>query len=187
MVHRYAGTLIGVLLGTSLSTFGCAPADGTTSAASFAVGNRAPAFWSAASDTVPVVGWVFRGNDYLGCQSNARELRRLQGLFGSKFRLSAVYVGSRSSWVAPFLRRERLTGELILLDEAEYRRLFKSAPLPSIYLVKDGLIIEARYPADGAAVKENLKKTFELILQETIQETDLPGSGVHISSNQARS
>lgn len=116
-------------------------------------GDRAPAFWAAPPGQV-VLGWTFRGTDLLRCESEADELRRVQARWGARTRVVAVAVGVDSSIAASFFRNERLRGDLLVLDERAYRRRFGNAPLPRLYLVREGRVVEVIEPPKAPEAME---------------------------------
>lgn len=81
-----------------------------------------------------------------------------------------VYVGDRPQWVAPFARRERLDAELLRLDAEEHQRLFGSAPLPTFYVIENGVIVDVRDTPNGGATRENRKAALETIIMDLIGE-----------------
>jgi hypothetical protein len=116
-------------------------------------GDRAPAFWAAPPGQV-VLGWTFRGTDLLRCESEADELRRVQARWGGRIRVVAVAVGVDGTIAASFFRSERLRGDLRVLDEREYRRRFGDAPLPRLYLVREGRVVDVIDPPKAPATVE---------------------------------
>lgn len=69
MVSRNLGSLTvwAVALGAAAVLSGCTRTGADPPLATLKVGDRAPAFWAADVSGRPVLGWVFEGNDYLGC------------------------------------------------------------------------------------------------------------------------
>lgn len=118
-----------------------------------AEGDQAPPFWAVPSGQV-VVGWTFRDTDLLRCENEADELRRLQARSGSRIRVAAVAVGVDSSIAASFFRNERLRGDVRILDDREYRRRFGNAPLPRLYLIRGGRVVEVIDPPTGREAVE---------------------------------
>jgi len=91
----------------------------------------------------PVVAWIVRGEDYLGCQTSAGDLRGLQRRHGNAIRLSVLYVGESPEWVRAFVRRERIAAEIHALRRSEFRARFGRLRLPAFY-VTDGARVVAR-------------------------------------------
>lgn len=108
-------------------------------------GSDAPSFWVAEPEQV-VVGWTLTEGDLLRCETEADELRRLQRHLGPRMKLTVVAVGADSNRVASFFRTERLSADLVALDEKEFRRRFGPALLPSLYVVRNGKITDVIRP-----------------------------------------
>lgn len=106
-------------------------------------GDLAPVFWEAPESVDAVLGWVFSAEECLSCYTPAAELRRIQAEYGSRVRLSGVAVDVPPDYAEKFFRVQRLNGSITHLSRGEYQRLFGATPLPAMYVVQGGRIIEA--------------------------------------------
>jgi hypothetical protein len=119
--------------------------------APLAVGDAAPAAWSAAVEhrAEPLlVVWALRGADVVTCATAAQEIRHVQRAYAGRVRAMAVTPGRDSALVASFLRTERL-GRLPRrhLAERELRAETGGETAPTIYVVRAGTVV-ARLRAD---------------------------------------
>src|SRR5215207_7066981 len=102
-LRRVAG-IAGFLLAAA-----CASSDGGEA---LEVGDAAPPRWADDGSGRPVVAWMVRGEDYLGCLTSAGDLRRIQRRYGDRFQLTLLYVGEKPEWAAGIVRRERLSARI---------------------------------------------------------------------------
>jgi hypothetical protein len=90
--------------------------------------------------------WVLQPADCIACQSPSRRLRTLQRALRSELDLVAVVVGgdavADSTFVASCLRQERLAAPVHHLSTAAYQNAFGDAPIPALYLVRDGRVVD---------------------------------------------
>jgi hypothetical protein len=166
--------LTALALGSLLQ--GCGPAE--TGTPRLAAGSAAPSFWADDATGRPVLAWVFRGDDYLGCESAAREVRRVQFRYGTALRVSMVYVGDDPERLSRFARTERINAELTRLGEREYRRVFGDALLPGFFLVRDGHVAAALSPpGDSTSAAEGAEDALMAVVGGLLEEGSSVWSG----------
>jgi hypothetical protein len=124
-------------------------------------GDAAPSLLAEDASGRPMVTWVMRGEDYLGCQTAAGDLRRIQARHGDGVRLSVVYVGDNPRWVAGFFRRERISAEIRALNPSEFRRHFGDLRLPAFYVTAGGKIAAWAPSPDGVVPAPGAREVVE--------------------------
>jgi hypothetical protein len=129
-------------------------------AAPLPVGAAAPRVWAGREGVV--LAWVVGQNDYLTCQTYARDVRHMQRRYGTRLKVVLTTVGSRPEWIDEFLRLERLQAEVVRMTPEEYRRELGAARVPAVYVVRDGWIrfSHPRPPEEGrrASLAETLER-----------------------------
>lgn len=124
-------------------------------------GDAAPPHLAEDASGRPVVTWIMRGEDYLGCQTAAGDLRRIQARHGDGVRLSVVYVGDNPGWVAGFFRRERVRTEVRSLNREEFHRTFGELRLPAFYVTAGGKITAWAPSPDGVVPAAGAREVVE--------------------------
>ncbi|HEU4558486.1 MAG TPA: hypothetical protein VFS20_11585 [Longimicrobium sp.] len=124
-------------------------------------GDAAPPALAEDASGRPVVTWIMRGEDYLGCQTAARDLRQIQQRYGDGVRLSLVYVGENPEWAAAFFRRERVAAPVRQLSRAEFRRTFGGLSLPAFYVTAGGRITARAASPDGVVPPPGAREIVE--------------------------
>ena len=121
-------------------------------------GDASPAIWRGADFRIPVVAWVFRGEDCLACFTPARELRALQAEYGDRISIWAVAVDDSRGLAGPFLRAERIRARHRAIDSGMHRRVFGRAELPTLYVSLRDTIRAAWTPQrpDGSSAADDL-------------------------------
>jgi hypothetical protein len=109
----------------------------------------------------PAVTWIMRGEDYLGCQTAAGDLRRIQQRHGDGVRLSVVYVGDNPGWVAGFFRRERIRADIRGMDRPEFERTFGELQLPAFYVTAGGKVTAWAPSPDGVVPARGAREVVE--------------------------
>ena len=94
--------------------------------------------------------WVLQPDDYVRCESYAREIRRLQRQSSTPVELTVVAVGGHDDWARAFVSRERVAARVVAMARRTYQREFGRAPRSALYIVEAG-VVRAAYPIDGAA------------------------------------
>lgn len=125
------------------------------------VGDAAPVQWADDGSGRPLVAWIMRGEDYLGCQTAAGDLRRLQRRYGDRLRLSLVYVGENPEWVAGFVRRERIAAHIDYLSRAEFGKIYGRARLPAFFVTDRGKVTARALSPDGRIPPPNSRVIVE--------------------------
>lgn len=143
--------LISMALVTSCSTSGRVPE----------VGDRVPARWTDDGSGRPVVIWVMKGEDYLGCATAAGDLRRLQRRYGDRIRMSLLYVGDNPDRVAGFIRRERIDAEIGTFSPREFRRAFGRTRLPAFFVADHSRVLARALSPDGRRPPAHAREVVE--------------------------
>ena len=110
----------------------------------------------------PAVIWVFRQESCLGCglAPDAAGLASLGHRHGSRIEIVAVAVGGNTDedrrLVENFLRQRRLQATVVLASPQGHARSFGAAPLPSLYLAHQGVVLMALGPDDGNSPNDRL-------------------------------
>jgi hypothetical protein len=116
-----------------------------------------------------LVVWSFDTADLLGCESPARALRHLQRRFGSQVQLRMIAVGQDPHVVDPFMRRERLTGDVMRVSRQEYRRRFGDSPLPRLQMVRSGypeqLLVDETWSDGTSVAQRDIQQTGHELLE----------------------
>lgn len=119
----------------------CALASGCASPpATPGPGAPTPPMWADDGSGRPVVGWVVRGDDYLGCRSAIHAVRSMERAHPGRLRLSVVYLGHDRPLLDAFLRRERVTAEVTEVRARRYATLFGRAPIPAVYVARSDTV-----------------------------------------------
>ena len=92
---------------------------------------------------------VLQPDDYVRCESYAREIRRLQRQSSTPVEVTIVAVGEHADWARDFVSRERIDGRVVPMARGTYRREFGRAPRSALYIV-EARLVRAVYPIDGA-------------------------------------
>lgn len=124
-------------------------------------GDAAPPHLAADAAGRPVVTWIMRGEDYLGCQTAAGDLRHIQARHGDGVRLRVVYVGDNPGWVAGVFRRERVRAEIRSLTREEFHRAFGELRLPAFYVTAGGKITAWAPSPDGVVPAPGAREVVE--------------------------
>lgn len=110
-------------------------------AAALRPGTPVPALFAAREQAgAATLLWIVQDASLVRCNTAAYDIRRLQHEFAGRVQLKVVRVGPATPWLAAFLSRERLVADVADVSDAEYRRMFGSARVPALYLVRDGKI-----------------------------------------------
>lgn len=120
--------------------------DGEVAGRPLDVGGEAPPV--GLSGTHPAVVWVVGaeawGTDAL--DRPAAGLRALQRRFEGQVEVVVVAVGDQSAedetFVSGFLTSEGIDANLIMQGQAEYERVFGDAPIPALYVIHNGVVVE---------------------------------------------
>ncbi|WP_420127211.1 hypothetical protein [Longimicrobium sp.] len=116
-----------------------------------AVGDAAPAGWSAdagTADDALLVVWALRSADVVTCATAAREIRHVQRAYAGRVRAMALTSGRDSALVGSFFRAERLARlSRRHLDEHAFQAETGGETAPTVYVVRDGVVV-ARLRAD---------------------------------------
>lgn len=134
------------IMGLLAAAAACSPrADGLR------VGDAPPREWSDDGTGRPVVAWVMKGDDYLGCATAAGDLRKLQRRYGDRVRVALLYVGDDPGLVAGVMRRERLSAELHALSASEFRKTYGEVKIPAFFVAHQGRVTARALSPNGAA------------------------------------
>ena len=145
---------------------GCS--QGEDSRVQLAVGAPAPSTW--ATDPAGVlIGWAFRPEQLITCETAAYQLRAWRGRFGSAVALSVVTIDSEAELARTFLRAQRLSDVPVkALPEKEFHRAFGSLAEPMLYVIENGRI-RGGMPASRPALLDPLRvHAVELLIDSLV-------------------
>lgn len=141
-----------------------------------APGTRFPV--AAVASAPAQVVWVVRPADYLVCQTAAGEIRELQRQAGPSVPFTVLYVGPHAGWLEEFLARQRIRATVTVIGEDAFRRAFRRAPGPWLYLLRRGVV---RGVLPGTGYLRPTQSWGELIRAETSETQRAAGAAVRSS------
>ncbi len=134
---------------------------------------------AAVADAPAQVVWVVRPEDYLTCQTAAGEIRELQRQAGPRVPFTVLYVGPHGSWLEQFLARQRIRATVTVIGDDAFRRAFRRAPGPWLYLLRRGVV---RGVLPGAGYLRPAQSWGEMIRADTRDDTvRAAGAAAHSS------
>jgi hypothetical protein len=98
--------------------------------------------------------WVLGAEDYLRCETHAREIRRVQAGIPAGMRLRVLSVGGRDEWLRSFVRRERLNAEITSLATRDFARRFGQRPHSALYVLSGSRVVRSFSMAEEGEMAE---------------------------------
>jgi hypothetical protein len=119
--------------------------------------------------------WILGAEDYLRCETHAREIRHVQAGTDAGVRLRVLSVGGRDEWLQSFVRRERLSAEVTPLTVRDYVRHFGQRPHSALYVISGSRVVRSfSMAADGGIAEGELLKA---IRKAELYDEGAPGRG----------
>ena len=126
-------TRVGLVAALLIVATACTP----SGAVPLAPGDTLPTSVRPGAGTGTHLVWVLHPQDYLLCESHAREVRRAQRQRrGGLVPLTMVAVGGRGDWARDFIRRERLAATVIELSPSQFRSAFGRRAASALYVAR---------------------------------------------------
>lgn len=89
--------------------------------------------------------WVLQPLDYVRCESQAREIRKVQRQATPAPALTILAVGGHDDWARAYVQRERLQGSIISITERSFVREFGRRPVSALYIIEGSRVV-ASFP-----------------------------------------
>ncbi len=113
--------------------------------------------------------WVLQPADYVHCETHARAIRLVQRRNGHQVPLTIVAVGGREEWLAEFLRRERLRGEVRSFTPQSFRSEFGRNPSSALYVLHNARVVSI-LPLNGLTGTTSEELALASVVREVLQE-----------------